>query len=168
MSSGTLDANKALTLAFIEAIQGQDMGALEDLMHPDFVWITAVASDTGPNEMRPMQSNELKGKNLPLAKPRLDRAESLEHFRHIFKEYVGEVSLRDPDADEDTKFKFTVHNLIAERDFVAMECESYIRNPKNNRVYNNFYIYWFRVKDNKLTLYKEYQDTLHMYDYLAD
>jgi ketosteroid isomerase-like protein len=118
--------------------------------------------------MRPMQSKELKGKNLPMAKPRLDRDESLEHFRHIFKTYVGDISERKPDADEDTKFKFTVHNLIAEGDLVAMECESYIRNPQNNRVYNNFYIYWFRVKDGRLVLYKEYQDTLHMYDYLAD
>lgn len=168
MSDSTLEANKALTIDFINAITDQDLAAIEGMLNPDFVWITAVASDTGPNEMRRMQSKEMQGKNLPHAKPRLDRDESLAHFRHIFQDYVGNVSERAPDADEDTKFKFTVHNMIAERDYVAMECESYIRNPENNRVYNNFYVYVFRVKNGKLSLYKEYQDTLHMYDYLAD
>jgi hypothetical protein len=40
----------------------------------------------------------MQGKNLPHAKPRLDREESLAHFRHIFNDYVGDLADRAPDT----------------------------------------------------------------------
>jgi len=36
--------------------------------------------------------------------------------------------------------------------------------PDRNRLYRNIYFVLLRVRDGKIVLYKEYQDTLHIYD----
>ena len=63
----------------------------------------------------------------------------------------------------------TILSMTAEEDRVAVEASSTgIANPANGKRYGNFYHLLIRVKDGQVALYKEYQDTLHVYDYMAD
>jgi ketosteroid isomerase-like protein len=173
MAGHDLEANKTLVRRFIEALNTRSYAEMEDLFHRDFVWNTAVVSDDAPNELRPMQSKELRGKNLPHAKPRLNRDESLLSLAKMFKgQYADSHNLSGEGAapaidDEKYHMRLKIHAFTAEGDRVAIEAESHVLNP-NGRIYNNFYHYLFRVRDGKLVLFKEYQDTLHMYDYLAE
>lgn len=178
MTGRTVEANKNLARAFVEAINRRDRPALERLFHPDFVWFTAVVGEDDPNELRPMQSKELRGKNLPHWKPRLDRNEALTVFQSLFDGRAGDAhrsasgtQTNDsaPPAEEGMgDFHITVLDIIAEGDRVAVEAESNQFNPANSRIYNNFYSYIFTMRDGMILLFKEYQDTLHVYDYLAD
>src|SRR5579864_4954152 len=84
MSTNDIEANKTLARQFIENINRHDYAAMDRLLHPAFVWNTAVTSDDGPNEMRKMQSKTLQGKNLHHAKPRLNREESMTVFKSMF------------------------------------------------------------------------------------
>jgi ketosteroid isomerase-like protein len=178
MTKHDIEANKALSRAFIDAINGRALPALERLFHPDFIWFTAVVGEDDPNELKPMQSKELRGKNLPHWKPRLKRDEALTVFRSLFEGRAGEAHQAASGVKTATApssadggmgdFRIDVLGIIAEGDSVAMEAESNQLNPANGRRYNNFYSYVFRVRDGMLVLFKEYQDTLHVYDYLAD
>jgi ketosteroid isomerase-like protein len=172
-----IEANKKLAVEFIDIIVRHDYAAMDRLLHRDFVWNTAVVSDDAPNELRKMQSKTLQGKNLHHAKPRLNRDESMAVYKALFEgNYTGSMGGEEhksagatvPVEDDRYRIHFKVHGLTAEEDRVAMECESHILNPVNGRIYNNFYHYLFRVKDGQIVLYKEYQDTLHLFDYLAE
>jgi ketosteroid isomerase-like protein len=172
-----IEANKKLARQFIDNVVNHDFAAMDRLLHPSFMWITAVVRDDAPNEMRKMQSKTLQGKNLHHAKPRLDRKESMAVFKAMFAGDYGSMS--DPDRaneaptqvpieDDRYRIKMEVLGLTAEEDRVAMEAESHVLNPVNGRLYNNLYHYLFRVKDGQITLFKEYQDTLHLFDYTAE
>jgi ketosteroid isomerase-like protein len=62
---------------------------------------------------------------------------------------------------------FTVHNTIAEGDFVAAEVESYAE-LVNGAVYNNHYHMLFRFRGSKIVEVKEYADTLHAKEVFVD
>jgi ketosteroid isomerase-like protein len=175
MTADNVEENRALALRFIESLNTRNIDVMEDLLHPDFVWNTAVTSDNHPNRLRPMQSKGLQGKNLPHAKPRLNRDESLAVFRAMFKGHYRDVMSEDGTAGERPPVEQVEHHMrldvlgtTAEADRVAMEAESHVLNPENGRLYNNFYHYLFRVRAGKLTLFKEYQDTLHLYDFVSE
>lgn len=55
----------------------------------------------------------------------------------------------------------TVFGMIAEGDKVAVEAESNAV-AANGRVYNNQYHFLVEIRDGKITLFKEYNDTLHV------
>jgi ketosteroid isomerase-like protein len=176
MQGHDIEANKRLARQFIDILNRHDYAAMDRLLHPSFVWNTAVVSDDAPNELRKMQSKTLQGKNLHHAKPRLDREESMVVFKRLFEgDYTSSMSGPEHAADEaavpihDDKYRMRldVLGLTAEEDRVAMEAESHVLNP-NGRLYNNFYHYLFRVRDGQITLFKEYQDTLHLFDYTAE
>lgn len=173
MSSHDLARNKELACQFMDNVVRKDLAAMDRLLHRDFVWNVAVVSDDAPNAMRPMQSKTLAGKNLWHSKPRLDRAEAMRLFRRLFEvgslEQSAAADGPNPYVDDERyRFRFKVHGLTAEADRVAMEAESWQPNPKNGRLYNQLYHYLFRVKDDQIVLYKEYQDTLHLFDYMAE
>jgi ketosteroid isomerase-like protein len=178
MPGRRIEASKALARAFVEAINQRNMAALAELCHRDFIWFTAVVGEDDPNELRPMQSKELRGKNLPHWKPRLNREEALTVFQSLFQGRAGDAHrsasgappTNSPTSEEANMgdFHITVLDMIGEGDRVAMEAESHQFNPVNGRTYNNFYSYIFIICEDKIALFKEYQDTLHVYDYLAD
>jgi ketosteroid isomerase-like protein len=177
VTSRTIEDNKQLARAFVAAINQRDMAALERLFHPDFIWFTAVVGEDDPNELRPMQSKELRGRNLPHWKPRLDRQEALTVFQSLFQGRAGEAHraasgaqpAEAPSQEGDMgDFHITILDTFAEGDRVAMEAESNQINPDNGRIYNNFYAYIFKIDNGMIKIFKEYQDTLHIYDYLAD
>jgi ketosteroid isomerase-like protein len=62
-----------------------------------------------------------------------------------------------------------ISGITAEEDRVAAEATSTgIANPWNGRRYASFYHLLMRVRDRQILLYKEYQDTLHVYDYVSE
>jgi ketosteroid isomerase-like protein len=177
MAQHDIENNKRLAKQFIDNLNKHDYPAMDRLLHPTFVWNTAVTSDHGPNELRKMQSKTMQGKNLHHAKPRLNRAESMSIFKNLFEGHYGTSMNASSDApseapvpvhDDKYRLRMDVLGLTAEEDRVAMEAESHVLNPTNGRLYNNFYHYLFRVKDGQITLFKEYQDTLHLFDYQAE
>ena len=177
MSDHDLAANKALARRFIEGVNRRSLEEMERLLHPDFVWNTAVVADDAPNELRPLQSKRLRGTNLPHPKPRLDRAETLAFFAGFFGERSGGAltSIKEGGGAPLTAsadhghMQVTILSMTAEEDRVAVEASSTgIANPANGKRYGNFYHLLMRMKDGQVVLYKEYQDTLHVYDYMAD
>jgi ketosteroid isomerase-like protein len=178
MSAKDLEANKALARRFITALNKRDIGEMETLMHRDFTWTTAVVGDDEPNAFKPMQSNTLKGKNLPHAKPRLNRDESLKILRTMFGgEYEGSMQVVSGDKpatpsvkveDEAHHVQLDILGLTAEEDRVAMEAKSHLAHPTNGRTYRNLYHHLFRFRDGQIVLFKEYQDTLHLYDFVTE
>jgi ketosteroid isomerase-like protein len=177
MKNHDIEANKKIALGFLEAVNRRSVAALEKLLHPDFVWNTAVADDDAPNELRPLQSNKLKGTNLPHPKPRLNRAETLAFFDGFLGDNSGGAIRATAHAPDESwegssnhgHMKIEILGVTAEGDRVAIEAKSTgIANPANGRRYGNFYHFLMKIADGKLLLFKEYQDTLHVYDYVAD
>jgi ketosteroid isomerase-like protein len=172
MSDHDIEANKKIARRFVEIINKRSLEDMDALLHDDFVWNTAVAPDDGPNELRPLQSERLRGTNLPHPKPRLDRRESMAFFAGIFGAPAG--AAEQPEgafemSDEHGHMHFDILNLTAEEDRVAIEATSTgIADPNTGKVYSNFYHSLMRVRDAKVLLYKEYQDTLHVYDYVSE
>lgn len=169
-SDSDITANKALACRFIEAFNRQDVDAMAALLHPDFIWNTAVTGDDDPNELRPLQSRLLAGRNLPHARPRLKRDETLAYFRNLFETTERNAAkVKDAGFASGGRMTVTVLGMTAEDDRVAMEAKSEgVVSPSTYRTYGNFYHILFRIRDGLIILYKEYQDTLHVFDFVTE
>jgi ketosteroid isomerase-like protein len=171
-----LEANKELARRFLMAVNTRSLNEMSQLLHRDFIWNTAVADDDGPNELRPLVSERLKGTNLPHPKPRLNRDETMQFMASLLSDKIDGApkSVGWNESDEAAEasanqghMQITILSLTAEEDRVAVEAKSTgIANPLNGRKYGNFYHSLFRIQDDQIILYKEYQDTLHVYDYV--
>jgi ketosteroid isomerase-like protein len=148
-----LEANKDIARRFVTAWNSRDLAAIDELLADDFVWYTAVAGED-ETELRPFQSNTLRGQRLPIPGLRVGKPEALDFFRVLF----------DLGADERHRFRLRLVNVLAEGDQVAFEAEGDLLNPANGRHYQNIYFILLWVRDGKMVRYKEYQDTLHIYD----
>jgi ketosteroid isomerase-like protein len=153
-----LEANKDLARRFVDAFEARDLAAIDDLLHPDFVWHVAVAGDD-ETEHRPFQSKELQAKPNILPPVKQDKSQTLAYFERIL----------DRDANGTHHFHLRLLSVMAEGDRVVFEAEGDLRSPVNDRHYRNLYCILLRVRDGRIVLYKEYQDTLHIYDvFVAD
>jgi ketosteroid isomerase-like protein len=153
-----LEANKDLARRFVDAFEARELGAIAELLHDDFVWHVAVAGDD-ETEHRPFQSNELQAKPNILPPVQQDKAQTLAYFERLLA--AG--------ADPAHHFQLRLLSVLAEGDRVMFEAEGDLRSPINDRSYRNLYCIVLRVRDGKIVLYKEYQDTLHIYDvFVAD
>jgi ketosteroid isomerase-like protein len=148
-----LEANKDLARRFVRAFDGRDLAELDEILADDFVWHVAVAGED-EKDFRPFQSAALRGTRPPMPGLRQNKRETLDFFGHLFA--MG--------ADERHHFGLRLVSVMAEGDRVAFEAEGDLRIPGNDRYYQNLYFILLRVRDGKITLYKEYQDTLHIYD----
>jgi ketosteroid isomerase-like protein len=151
MTDSQLEANKDLARKFVTAFDSRDLAGIDALLADDFEWHVAVA---GEGDVLPFQSGELNGKRLPIPGLIQGRRETLEYFGHLFA--AG--------ADERYRFHLRLVTVMAEGDHVAFEAEGDLRTPVNDRHYRNRYFILLRVRAGKIALYKEYQDTLHIYD----
>jgi ketosteroid isomerase-like protein len=149
----TLEANKQVALTFVRAFNERDLPRIDDVLADDFVWHKAITSE-GENEARPFQSHQLRGRPSPIP-PMRNRQEVLHMLEYLFA------------GDEGDPFGFRVVSITAEDDRVAVEMEGDGRNPGNGRRYRNIYFVLMRVRGGKLELYKEYQDTMHVFDVWA-
>jgi ketosteroid isomerase-like protein len=143
------DTMRALAHEFVDAWNTRDVERLGRLFHPDFQWHIAV-TDHGEAAMRSLQSKLLHGMNLPWEKSIYDRAETLAIFTGIF-------------ATTD-QFALELRAVIADGDRAALELVGNAINPAKGRQYNNLYCYVFERRDDQLVLFREYQDTLLLFD----
>ena len=173
MSEHDIEANKALVREFFDAFNARDIDRVSATLHDDFVWNTAVQHDDAPNELRPMQSNLLRGRNLNHKHPRLSRHQAVTAWGNLFKGVVGtldsEGGRAEAKASSDNYMRVEILGVTAEGDRVAVEAQSNgLYNPVNKRRYQNFYHGLFKIRDGKIILYKEYQDTLHLFDFISE
>ncbi len=147
------EANR-LVAAFVQAWNGRDVAALAEIFHPDFQWHIAVTAYDDPT-LRPLQSKLLAGKNLPWAKSIYDKAETLAIFGRIFA--------------ATNRFAVRATSVIVDGDKIAIELVGDALNEANGRRYDNLYCYVFHTAEGKITLFREYQDTLLLFDaWVAD
>ena len=152
MSVHSTDALHQLGREFGEAFNTRDLDRFDRLFHPDFRWHVAVTEYDEP-EMRPLHSKLLEGKNLMWPKSIFDKAETLQVFAGIFA--------------ATPEFSIEVRSLTAEKDRVVVEAVGTGANPANGRRYDNLYCYVFEARDGQIVLFREYQDTLLLFDVWA-
>jgi ketosteroid isomerase-like protein len=148
-----LEDNRAIANRFVTAFDAADLAGIERLLADDFVWHVAVAADA-ETEFRPFQSRELQERRNPIPALLQDKGSTLAFFGHLFK--TG--------AEQGRPFRLRLTNVLAEGDQVAFEAEGELDVPDRNRTYRNLYFVLLRIRDGQIVLYKEYQDTLHIYD----
>jgi ketosteroid isomerase-like protein len=142
-------ATRDLAEGFVRAWNSRDMADFDRLFHPAFQWHIAV---TEPNvqDLRPLHSERLKGANLPWKKTIYGKAETLEIFQGIFA--------------ATPRFSIAPISFTVEGDRAVVELIGDGRNQRNGRQYNNLYCYIFEIKDGQIVLFREYQDTLLLFD----
>lgn len=59
--------------------------------------------------------------------------------------------------------QMTIHNVIGEGEYVAVEAES-LGQHTSGKTYNNHYHWLFRFRNGKIVMLKEYLDTQHLAD----
>ena len=144
----------SIAKAFVEAWNARDLAAMRDLLHDDFTWHIAV-TEPGVEKLRPLQSKLLEGKNLSWEKAIYNKEETLQIFEGIFA--------------TTSQFSIKPYSYTAQDDRVAVELVGDAYNFDKNRVYKNLYCYMLQVRDGKLVLFREYQDTLLLFDaWIAD
>jgi ketosteroid isomerase-like protein len=153
-----LDENREVARQFVAAFDAGDLSAIENLLADDFTWHVAVVPE-GETAFRPFQSTELQGRPMPIPAVVQDKASTLAFFGNLFR--AG--------AAEGRRFRLRLTNVIADGDQVAFEAEGHLPVSSRDRLYRNLYFVLLRVRDGQIVLYKEYQDTLHIYDvFVAD
>jgi len=131
-----LEANKAIVREFFAGHDTHDINRLEAVLHKDFIWNTAIQDDGAPNELRPLQSKLLRGRNLPHPRPRLTRQEAVALWGNSFNGEVGKVSIDEIRDDhvvsEGSTMSLQILGITAEGDRVAVEYKANgLINPTN-------------------------------------
>jgi uncharacterized protein len=144
MTEKALDTNKEVVRVWCSAYTAGDWDGLAALMTDDFRWQV-------PTSQR--RQSELTA-NVPLMNesPGWTKNETIQ----IFKDTQSRVV--------DGRFDLTPVAFTAEADRVAFEATSYAINATNGRIYENRYHHLMVVKDGKISLLREYQDTLLIFD----
>jgi ketosteroid isomerase-like protein len=138
------EQNKAAVLAFADAYTRADWDTLAELCTDDFRWVVPVRSE--------MQSAQLRAHPNMMTSHDRNLAEMLDMFRISKQNTV------------DHRFDLKIGVMTAEGDRVAAEAEGYAVCAATGRVYNNLYMYLMYFRDGKISVFREYQDTLHVYD----
>jgi ketosteroid isomerase-like protein len=142
------DVMASIAHEFVAACNERDLGRLDRLFHADFQWHIAV-TDHGDPRLRPLHSQLLGSLKLPWEKAIYTKAETLDIFSRLFAIPVFSIDLR---------------SVIANEDRAALELVGNGVNPANNRRYDNLYCYIFERRGDQLVLFREYQDTLLLFD----
>jgi ketosteroid isomerase-like protein len=139
-----LEANRAVVRAFCEHYTNAAWDSVADLLADDFRWQV-------PTSQR-RQSAVLADVPLFNESPGRTKAETIQ----VFKDTQANVV--------DGRFDLTPVAFTAEGDRVAFEATSYAVNKYNDRIYDNRYHHLMVVRDGKIHLLREYQDTLLIFD----
>jgi uncharacterized protein len=148
MAATDTAASKALAQEFVDGWNARDTRALERLLHDEFTWHVAVTEPGEPN-VRPFRSKLLAGTHV-WEKAIRNKAETLAAFERLFATVEH--------------FRISPHSFTAQEDRVVVELLGEAVNPANGRRYDNLYCYLFQVKDGQIVLFREYQDTLLVFD----
>lgn len=147
------DLNRVAAERFVALWNMRDIDGFHDLFHEKFQWHIAV-TEPGVSELRPLQSNLLKGRNLSWDKAIYDKMETIEIFGGIFKKAA--------------EFTIKPHSYTSQNNRIAVELLGSAYNAEQNRRYNNIYCYMLEIRDGKIILFREYQDTLLLFDAWLD
>jgi ketosteroid isomerase-like protein len=142
------DLMRSIANEFVAACNERDLDRLDRLLHADFQWHIAI-TDHGDPRLRPLHSDLLRSLKLPWDKAIYTKTETLDIFSRLFTIPVFSIDLR---------------SVIANEDRAALELVGNGVNPANNRRYDNLYCYIFERRGDQLVLFREYQDTLLLFD----
>jgi ketosteroid isomerase-like protein len=97
---------------------------------------------------------------------RLDRLFHADFRWHIAVTDHGDPQLRPLHSHllRHTGISIDLRSVIADEDRAALELVGNGVNPANNRRYDNLYCYIFERRGDQLVLFREYQDTLLLFD----
>jgi ketosteroid isomerase-like protein len=143
------EANRALALKFGEAWNTRNMRLFDEIFHPELKWHVAV-TPYDQSEPPVFQSPLLRDQKMIWDKTVMDKRETVAAFAMTlagFKEFSIEIT-----------------STTVEGDTVVAESLGRAVNPQNGRVYNNIYCYVMKIRDGRIVLFREYQNTLLVFD----
>jgi ketosteroid isomerase-like protein len=146
--TNNLKTGHALARRFEEAWNSKNLALFDEIFHPEMIWHVAVSSP-GESQRPPYQSKLLNECGAPWPKTIFSRQETIDIFSHTFRSFAT--------------FAIRVLSITAEDDRVAVEAEGNALHA-NGRRYDNHYCYIFQIRDAKIFIFREYQDTLLVFD----
>jgi len=147
-----LQHNRALAEKFCEAWNSRDMALFDEIFHPDMTWHVAV---TPPHVSEPpkLQSDTLSNLGMIWQKVIYSKQETIDIFNYTLNSF--------------SEFSITLSSTTAEGDRVAVETLGKAVHPQNGRRYDNVYCYMLHIRDGKIALLREYQNTLLVFDVMV-
>ena len=145
----SVEAKRALAVKFGEAWNARNMALFDEIFHPDAKWHVAV-TPYDQSEPPAFQSPLLRDHKMIWVKTIMDKQEMMAAFEitlNGFKEFSIEIT-----------------SITVEGDTVVAESLGRAVNPQNGRTYNNIYCYVMKIQDEKIILFREYQNTLLVFD----
>jgi ketosteroid isomerase-like protein len=147
-----LQANRALALKFGEAWNSRNMALFDEIFHPEMIWHIAI-TPPGREQLVPLQSETLSKIGVTWQKAIYSKQETLDIFNYTFAAFE--------------LFNINLSSVTAEEDRVVIESQGNAVHPGNGRRYNNIYCYVFQIKDGRIILLREYQNTLLVFDVMS-
>ncbi|HEX4183674.1 MAG TPA: hypothetical protein VHY34_10490 [Caulobacteraceae bacterium] len=144
-----LAQNRALADAFVTAWNGRDMAEQFGLQRPHRR-VVMIGDGDVPAKLGVKQPIEGAGMNLNWPKSIFDKAETLAIFSSIF------AATR--------QFTIAPKSFTSQDDRIVVELVGDALNEANGRRYANLYCYLLQVRDGQIVLFREYQDTLLLFD----
>ena len=129
--------NKETVRQFLAAVPDQDRAAMG----------ATLAEDAAMHYQRPSLPNDSGAKPIPCLRGREAILDDL--GTHIFQLFRRGT------------IRVTIESVIAEGDQVAVQWIMAAMTVRRNEPYENFYSFYFRLRDGKITDFWEYLDTLY-------
>ena len=144
-----IEARRSLALKFGEAWNTRNMRLFDEIFHPDLIWHVAV---TRYDQVQPdaFQSPLLSKHKTIWDKTIYNKQEMMVIFEMTLSGFEH--------------FSIDITSVTVEEDRVVAESLGTAINPANGRTYNNVYCYVMKIKDEKIVLFREYQNTLLVFD----
>jgi ketosteroid isomerase-like protein len=145
----SLKDNRALAVKFGEAWNTHNMALFDEIFHRDLRWHVAV-TPYGQSEPPVFQSPLLRDQKVTWDKTIMNKQEMMAVFEMTLSAFA--------------QFSIEITSITAEGDTVVAESLGRAVNPQNGRIYNNIYCYVMKIQDGKIVLFREYQNTLLVFD----
>ena len=146
---GSMEANRALATKFGEAWNTRNMVLFDEIFHPDLRWHVAV-TPYGQSQPPVFQSPLLREQKMIWDRTIMTKQEMMAAFEMTLAGFE--------------KFSIEITSTIVEGDTIVAESLGRAVHPKNGRIYDNIYCYVMKIKDSKIILFREYQNTLLVFD----
>ena len=151
VQTSSIENNRALATKFGEAWNAHNMQLFDEIFHPDAEWHVGAPPHFRSEPL--VFPASLKGDHTGRdEKTIMNKAEMMEVFDVILSVF--------------NKFSLEITSIVAEGDTVIAEAQGRAVAPKDGTTYNNMYCYVMKIKEGKIALFKEYQNTLlfNMFD----
>ena len=145
----SIEANRALATKFAEAWNTRNMRLFDEIFHPQARWHIAV-TPYDQSEPPVFQSPLLSRHKMIWTKTILDKPEMMAIFDMTLSAFE--------------QFSIEITSITVEGETVVAESLGKAVNPGNGRIYDNIYCYVMKIKDEQIFLFREYQNTLLLFD----